>query len=190
MCSRGPSQRTGGRPGVAHRGRKRDATACERGAAAVADPAREFGGLGRPHRGPGHPGARDTCRPRARVRRVLRDQRDDVRAGHRESYDDWPEGWRFDDLLPYFMRSEASRGGNPALRGKNGPLRVGPASPVNPLLAAALDAAVECGYAAAEDISSGDETGFGAADLTIDGRRRQTAADAYLVPAMDRPIST
>ncbi|WP_201409590.1 GMC family oxidoreductase N-terminal domain-containing protein, partial [Mycobacterium paraintracellulare] len=52
--------------------------------------------------------------------------------GHRESYDDWPEGWRFDDLLPYFMRSEASRGGNPALRGKNGPLRVGPASPVNP----------------------------------------------------------
>lgn len=107
--------------------------------------------------------------------------------GHRESYDDWPEGWRFDDLLPYFMRSEASRGGDPALRGKNGPLRVGPASPVNPLLAAALDAAVECGYAAAEDISSGDETGFGAADLTIDGRRRQTAADAYLVPAMDRP---
>ncbi|PJK23321.1 GMC family oxidoreductase [Mycolicibacterium goodii] len=107
--------------------------------------------------------------------------------GHRESYDDWPEGWRFDDLLPYFMRSETARGGDRVLRGRHGPLRVGPAEPVNPLLAAGLTAALECGYAAASDISSGVETGFGAADLTIDSGRRQSAADAYLIPAMGRP---
>jgi choline dehydrogenase len=30
--------------------------------------------------------------------------------GHRDSYADWPAGWRFDDLLPYFKRSETARG--------------------------------------------------------------------------------
>lgn len=107
--------------------------------------------------------------------------------GHRESYEAWPENWRFDDLLPYFMRSESARGGDPALRGQRGPLRAAPADPVNPLLLAGLAAALERGYNPAEDISSGLETGFGAADLTINGGRRQSASDAYLMPAMGRP---
>ncbi|WP_193044718.1 GMC family oxidoreductase [Mycolicibacterium baixiangningiae] len=107
--------------------------------------------------------------------------------GHRESYAGWPAGWRFDNLLPYFKRSETARKGNPALRGADGPLTVGPADPVNEVLAAGLEAAVQCGYRAASDISSGCEIGFGAADLTLADGRRQSAADAYLIPALDRP---
>lgn len=107
--------------------------------------------------------------------------------GHRESYADWPLGWQFDDLLPYFKRSETVRAGDPALRGVDGPLQVAKADPPNAVLAAALSAAGQCGYSLARDISSGDEIGFGAADLTIHRGRRQSAADAYLLPALGRP---
>src|SRR5690348_3033475 len=41
--------------------------------------------------------------------------------GHRANYDAWAEygakGWTFDDLLPYFKRSETASQRDPALRG-------------------------------------------------------------------------
>ena len=53
--------------------------------------------------------------------------------GHRSSYDAWAaagaKGWGFDDLLPYFKRSENTTGRDPALRGVDGPLTVAPATP-------------------------------------------------------------
>jgi choline dehydrogenase len=107
--------------------------------------------------------------------------------GHRESYADWPAGWRFDNLLPYFKRSESARSRDPELRGMDGPLRVGPADPPNEVLAAGLVAASQCGHRRAADISGGLEIGFGVADLAIADGRRQSAADAYLLPALHRP---
>jgi choline dehydrogenase len=111
--------------------------------------------------------------------------------GHRDSYDDWNRfgatGWTFDDLLPYFKRSETAIHANPVLRGTEGPLVVAPARPINEVLAAALCAAVQVGHPRAEDVSGGLETGFGPADLTIVNGRRQSAADAYLMPALMRP---
>jgi choline dehydrogenase len=110
--------------------------------------------------------------------------------GHRSSYDRWvnegAEGWGFDDLLPFFRRTETAQGRDPALRGMDGPLVVGPATPPNPVLAACLDAAEEVGYRRADDISGGLEEGFGWADLSIVAGRRQSAPGAYLRPAMQR----
>src|SRR5215468_11287049 len=110
--------------------------------------------------------------------------------GHRSSYDRWvtegAPGWGFEDLLPFFQRTETAKGRDSALRGTAGPLLVGPASPPNPVLAACLDAAEEAGYRRAEDISGGLEEGFGWADLNIVAGRRQSALDAYLSPAMPR----
>lgn len=110
--------------------------------------------------------------------------------GHRSSYDRWVEegarGWGFDDLLPFFRRSETANGRDPALRGIDGPLIVGPATPTNPVLATCLDAAEEAGYRRADDISGGLEEGFGWSDLNIVGGRRQSALAAYLRPAMER----
>ncbi|WP_066955819.1 GMC family oxidoreductase [Streptomyces lushanensis] len=110
--------------------------------------------------------------------------------GHRSSYDVWPEqgatGWGFDDLLPYMRRSERARGHDPALRGMDGPLTVGPPPEPNPLVAACVDAAVETGHTRADDISGGLETGFGWCDNNIADGVRQSAADAYLRPVMDR----
>ena len=107
--------------------------------------------------------------------------------GHRSSYDVWPAGWGFDQLLPYFRRSEHTQGRDPALRGVAGPLQVSPARSRHPLAEAGLAAAVEAGYPAATDISGGLEEGFGWCDLTIADGRRVSAADAYLAPALTRP---
>ena len=110
--------------------------------------------------------------------------------GHKSSYERWVEAgaknWSYYDLLPYFKRSENAVGKDPVLRGRGGPLTVGPADPVNPVLAAALNGAIEIGQRRATDISGGLEEGFAPVDLNIVGGRRQSAADAYLKPVRDR----
>lgn len=110
--------------------------------------------------------------------------------GHRSSYDRWvtdgATGWGFDDLLPFFRRSETAVGHDPALRGTDGPLIVGPPTPPNPVVAACLEAAGESGHQYADDICGGLEEGFGWTDLNIVAGQRQSAKDAYLRPAMER----
>jgi choline dehydrogenase len=110
--------------------------------------------------------------------------------GHRSSYDRWPEagakGWGFEDLLPFFRRTETARGRDAALRGTDGPLLVAAARHPNPLHAACLDAAEELGYRRAGDISGGLEEGFGWPDLNIVAGIRQSAVTAYLAGAMSR----
>ena len=114
--------------------------------------------------------------------------------GHRASYAGWEDagakGWNFDALLPYFKRTETAVGRDPALRGVDGPLIVKAADPLNELHAAGLAAAVQSGYRRASDISGGLEVGFGAVDLNIIDGQRQSAANAYLRPALDRPNLT
>ena len=111
--------------------------------------------------------------------------------GHRGSYDAWAKagatGWGFDDLLPYFRRSEHATGRDPAVRGEHGPLTVGPATAGHPVAAAGLEAAAQAGYPRAADISGGLEEGFGWCDMNIVDGRRQSARDAYLRPAFSRP---
>ncbi|MFI5998389.1 GMC family oxidoreductase [Streptomyces sp. NPDC051362] len=110
--------------------------------------------------------------------------------GHHTSYDAWSkhgaQGWTFDNLLPYFQRSETAVSGAPG-RGTNGPLFVGPAANPNEVLLACLDGAVQAGHDRAFDISGGFEEGFAPVDLNIIAGRRQSAADAYLTPALNRP---
>jgi choline dehydrogenase len=111
--------------------------------------------------------------------------------GHRSSYDTWPAagapGWGFDDLLPFFRRSESAAGRAADLRGVDGPMVVAPAAQPHPLAAAGLQAALEAGHLKATDISGGLEQGFGWTDLNIVDGARQSVADAYLRPVVDRP---
>jgi choline dehydrogenase len=110
--------------------------------------------------------------------------------GHRSSYDRWAAegagGWGFDDLLPFFRRSETAAGHDPALRGTEGPLIAGPPTPPNPVMAACLRAAEEAGHRRADDICGGLQEGFGWSDLNIAAGRRQSARDAYLKSAAGR----
>ncbi|BCB74747.1 FAD-dependent oxidoreductase [Phytohabitans flavus] len=110
--------------------------------------------------------------------------------GHRASYDAWADagakGWGFDDLLPYFRRTETAVGRDSAVRGTDGPLIVQPTASRHPATAAGLAAAVQVGHRWAVDISGGLEDGFGWVDINVVDGRRQTAADAYLRPVLDR----
>jgi choline dehydrogenase len=57
----------------------------------------------------------------------------------------------------------------------------------NPLHAAWLAAAAEAGYPPTDDVNGFQQEGFGRMDMTVDGGRRSSAANAYLRPAMKRP---
>jgi choline dehydrogenase-like flavoprotein len=111
--------------------------------------------------------------------------------GHHSAYDAWTasgaSGWGFDDLVPYFQRSEDARVRDGGLRGVGGPLGVGPADPPNPVITACLEAAAERGHPRAGDLSGGLDEGFGLPDLNIVDGLRQSAADAFLAPVSDRP---
>ena len=48
--------------------------------------------------------------------------------GNASDYDNWAQlgcrGWSYDQVLPYFKKSESVRGGDDAYRGRSGPLKV------------------------------------------------------------------
>jgi choline dehydrogenase len=105
-----------------------------------------------------------------------------------QSYDEWAvAGWGFDELLPFFRRSERTVGRDENLRGTNGPLAAGPAATTHPSTHAGLAAADELGFNRARDIGSDLEEGFNWIDFNVVEGRRQSAADAYLKPALGRP---
>ena len=114
--------------------------------------------------------------------------------GQRRDYDTWAQlgnrGWSYDDVLPYFRKSETRPGGNPAWRGQDGPLHVSDVHERHPLCEAFLAAAEGVGLARNPDYNSGDQEGAGYYQRTIRNGRRWGAAHAFLRPAMKRPNLT
>lgn len=111
--------------------------------------------------------------------------------GDRLDYDRWAElgntGWGYDDVLPYFKKSENNERGASARRGVNGPLNVADPRDANPLTHAFLDAAVEAGVKRNSDFNGGELEGVNFVQVTQKNGKRWSAADAYLRPALHRP---
>ena len=110
--------------------------------------------------------------------------------GDRASYDAWEAtgatGWNYDALLPYFKRSEHSAVGDPAVRGRSGPMVVATPGPVDPLWESCFEAAIEAGHRFNADGNSGDAAGTSWSEVNVVDGRRQSAADAYLTPILGR----
>jgi choline dehydrogenase len=110
--------------------------------------------------------------------------------GNARDYDDWRqrgcEGWSYDDVLPYFRRSERSERGADAFHGGDGPLEVSLGRPVTPICEAFLAAARAEGYPAPVDFNGATQEGFGHYDVTIHRGKRWSAATAFLKPVMHR----
>jgi choline dehydrogenase len=108
--------------------------------------------------------------------------------GDPSDYDLWAQkgatGWSWDALLPYFQKHEDAPEG-PG-RGRGGPM------PVEHLLErpAIMDrlaaAAAERGHAVREDMNGPERDGFSTFQQTRQGRRRFSAARAFLAPALGR----
>ena len=103
--------------------------------------------------------------------------------GHPASYDRWPVGWRYADLLPYFKRAETFSGGASAWRGGDGPLHILSLADVtdrNPVATAFIMASQELGFPMTPDIGGAITTGVGWNQLSIKGHTRDDAATAFL----------
>jgi choline dehydrogenase len=109
--------------------------------------------------------------------------------GQRDDFDNWARagnaGWTFEDLLPFFKRSERNSRGNSQFHGADGPLAVSDI-PKHPLADAFVRAGVEAGYPLNDDFNGPTQEGFGYNQLTIDHGKRCSAADAYLRPVASR----
>lgn len=111
--------------------------------------------------------------------------------GHSREYDIWRQmgctGWAFEDLLPYFRRSEANERGDGPWHGGAGPLHVRRARPDLPICDAFLAAAAEDGFPVLDDLNTDAGEGFALYDINAGRGRRMSAAAAYLEPAAGRP---
>ena len=84
--------------------------------------------------------------------------------GNRRDYDAWAamgnEGWSYDDVLPYFIKSEDNqRDGIGVLHGTGGPMAVSDIDSPNPASLAFIRAAVETGYDETSDFNDREQVG-------------------------------
>lgn len=112
--------------------------------------------------------------------------------GNRRDYDNWAHqgnpGWSYDDVLPYFIKSEDNR--NPYLartpyHGTGGYLTVQETPWRTPLSIAFVKAGTELGYDN-RDINGANQTGFMLAQGTVRRGSRCSTAKAFLRPVKNR----
>ena len=111
--------------------------------------------------------------------------------GQAADYDAWRDagltGWGWDDVLPYFKRSEDHVLGASALHGAGGEWAVDAARMHWPVLDAVRDAAVQVGIPAVADFNTGDNQGVGPIHVNQKGGQRWSAADGFFSPVRHRP---
>ncbi|MEV6837250.1 GMC family oxidoreductase N-terminal domain-containing protein [Streptomyces sp. NPDC051133] len=115
--------------------------------------------------------------------------------GNRHDYDGWRDehgatGWGYDDVLPYFTKSESNRRLGEPYHGSDGPLHVEDRVYTHELSRTWLDAAVEWGLEQNDDFAGASPAGAGLYQVTCHHGRRWSAADAFLRPALGRPNLT
>lgn len=114
--------------------------------------------------------------------------------GQHEDFDDWErlggQGWGYRDVLPYFRRLEKFEGPPSQYRGSQGPLSVSALRNKDPLCDAWLASAAAGGLPENDDFNAETTYGVGAYQLTLRGHWRESAATAFLHPALSRPNLT
>jgi choline dehydrogenase-like flavoprotein len=110
--------------------------------------------------------------------------------GPREDYDRWAAegnaGWGFDDLLPYFKKSEHNERGADAWHGTGGPLNVMDLRSPNRFGPVFVDAAAQAGYPRNTDFNGPTPEGVGLYQVTQKNGERGSVAKAYLTPNLGR----
>lgn len=108
-----------------------------------------------------------------------------------QDYDAWAaagaDGWAWNDVLPYFRRSECNTRGGDALHGDDGPLHVADLRHVNPLSRVFIEAAMQAGIPRNDDFNGAVQEGAGLYQVTQKDGARCSSAVAYLRPASRRP---
>ncbi|MBT5664519.1 MAG: FAD-binding protein, partial [Rhodospirillaceae bacterium] len=108
--------------------------------------------------------------------------------GNAADYNGWAQrgcrGWSYDDVLPYFRKSENYKeGGDPEVRGAGGPLEVEDARTILPLTHRFVEAAQEAGFKLNPDYNGREQEGVSYSQMTRRGRLRGSTARTYLATA-------
>ena len=110
--------------------------------------------------------------------------------GQVDDFNHWAQlgnrGWSYDDVLPYFKKSEDNSRGASELRGAGGLLSVSDLSEPNKLCDALIKAGIEIGIPQNDDINGLDQEGIGYHQATIRNGRRCSSARAFLDPIKKR----
>lgn len=110
--------------------------------------------------------------------------------GQQADYDGWRqlgcEGWGWDDVAPYFKRSQHQERGANEHHAVGGPLNVSDVTTKHPVSDAVVEACIEAGIPRNEDVNGEDQEGVSYYQLTVKNGQRHSAAVAYLHPAMKR----
>lgn len=114
--------------------------------------------------------------------------------GQAADYDGWRQmglpGWGWDDVLPYFMKSEDYYSGGDDLHGTGGEWRVEEPRISWEILDAWKAAAVAAGIPETEDFNRGNNFGVGYFKVNQKSGWRWSTAKGFLKPAKDRPNLT
>lgn len=111
--------------------------------------------------------------------------------GRRQDYDGWAaagcSGWGYDDVLPYFRRSEDNASIHDEYHGVGGELHVVDQRSANPMSRAFVDACVSWGMDRNPDFNGARQDGAGLYQVTQRRGARWSTARAFLDPVRKRP---
>src|SRR5690606_2020590 len=115
--------------------------------------------------------------------------------GDPKEYDAWRDekgctGWGYDDLLPIFKRLEDFPEGDPAVRGRGGPIHCTRLDRFDPLSDAFVEACAQAGYRKLVDYNDGSYEGAFYLQYSTRKGLRNSAAVGYLRPNLKRPNLT
>jgi choline dehydrogenase len=110
--------------------------------------------------------------------------------GQREDFDSWREsgnvGWGYDDVLPFFRKSEGQQHGKNAFHGADGPLSISDMMECHPLSQAFVESATAAGFPRNRDFNGALQEGIGSFQVTARNGRRVSSAVAFLKEAERR----
>lgn len=111
--------------------------------------------------------------------------------GQAQDFDDWKDmgnpGWGWDDVLPYFKKSETNDRGADAYRGGDGPVHVCSLErDLHPLCETFIQAANEVQISRNLDFNGASQEGVGTYQNTAKGGMRMSTSRAYIGPVKHR----
>ena len=114
--------------------------------------------------------------------------------GNHHDYDHWQSlgnpGWSYQDVLPYFKKSENQQRGADAYHGVDGEWSVTDIQESAVASQRFVEAAVAIGYNHNPDFNGIQQSGAGIYQLTVKDGKRHSAAAAFLLPILQRPNLT
>ncbi|WP_294253645.1 GMC family oxidoreductase N-terminal domain-containing protein [uncultured Comamonas sp.] len=114
--------------------------------------------------------------------------------GDRADFDSWSAqgaaGWSYDELLPYFVRTEDQQRSEAEFtqpwHGRGGPLTANNLHNPHPVSLAMVRAAIQAGMPACRDFNNGHPHGAGLFQVNLKNGRRSSVARNAIEPAMRR----